>query len=73
MQSARELALSTKMQTTVSGNEALKASRKKTYPKAKHKSSTNHPAAQSWNKTISKLISEWLLTIVMFCFFKQTF
>lgn len=35
VQSARELALSTKMQTTVSGNEALKSSRKKNTPKSK--------------------------------------
>lgn len=73
VQSARELELSTKPQTTVSGNEALKSSRKKTHPKAKHKSRSNHPAAPSWNKTILKLISKWLLAIVIFCFFKETF
>lgn len=35
VQSARELALSTKMQTAVSGNEALKSSRNKNTPKSK--------------------------------------
>lgn len=35
VQSARELALSTKMQTAVSGNEALKSSRNKSTPKSK--------------------------------------